>query len=920
MSGIPTGTVTFLFTDIEGSTKLWEEHPEAMRAALGRHDVLLRHVIEAHHGYVFKTMGDAFDAIFATAPDALATALAAQRALAAEAMEVPGGLRVRMALHTGAAAERDHDYFGPALNRVARILSAGHGGQILLSEATRALVEQSLPTDVNLRDHGHHRLKDLARPEHIFQVVTPDLPADFPPLKSLDTLPNNLPRQLTSFVGREREIAEVKRLVSNTYLLTLTGAGGAGKTRLALQVAADLVEMFPDGVWLVELTPLSDPSLVTQTVAFALGVREEHRPLITTLTDSLRPKSLLLLLDNCEHLLLACAQLTETLLRACPHLRVLATSQEGLGVAGELTYRVPSLSLPDLRQLPPLEQLTQFEAIRLFVERAAVSRSGFALTGSNAPVVAQICYRLDGIPLAIELAAARMKVLSVEEIAARLDDRFRLLTAGSRTAPPRHQTLRAALDWSYDLLPEKERTLLRRLSVFAGGWTLEAAEAICAGEGADAYEVLDLLTHLVDKSLAVVIEDQRMKTRYRLLDTVRQYSRERLLEAAEEASTRRLHRGWYVQLAEEAEPELQGPEQTVWLDRLEVEHDNMRAALEFSGSQDDSEQAELRLAGALWRFWEVRGFWTEGREWLEAALSRYSDIVTSARVKALNGAAYLAFFQGDYGRAQTLGEESLALSRKLGDKRGTASCLNILGLEACRLEKYDRAAALGVESLTLSQEVGDKWGVADALLVVGLVARGQGDSAQAAALLEESLTKFRELGHKWGEAITLNNLGLVAREQGDYPRATALLEETLTKFRELGDNWGIAFAEASLGIVAWYRRDYERAAALYKESLTLRSELGDKRGTATCLVGLAGVAGALGQAERAAVLFGAAEALREAIGLPLPPFIRDDYERYVAAARGMLDGAAFAAAWARGRAMTLEQAIDDVMSPSAVPT
>ncbi|HZO88686.1 MAG TPA: adenylate/guanylate cyclase domain-containing protein, partial [Chthonomonadaceae bacterium] len=462
-----SGTLTFLFTDIEGSTRLWEQHPEAMRSALARHDVLLQEAIEQHSGHVFKTIGDAFCAAFDAAPSALAAALSAQRALASEDWQAPIRLRVRMALHTGAAEARGGDYFGPPLNRVARMLAAGHGGQVLLSQAACDLLGDALPEGVSLRDLGRHRLRDLQQSEHLYQLLHPNLPADFPPLRSLEAFAHNLPVQLTSFIGREKEMEEIKRLLSTAHLLTLTGSGGCGKTRLALQVAADRVEEYADGVWLVELAAIADLGLVPQTVAVALGVSEEpNRPLGETLANYLRPKSLLLVLDNCEHLLTACAQLADTLLRTCPKVRILASSREGLGLLGEALYHVPSLSLPDEKRLPTLEQLSQYEAVRLFVERAVLSRPDFAVTAQNAASVVQICSRLDGIPLAIELAAARARALAVEQLAQRLDDRFRLLTGGSRTALPRQQTLRALIDWSYDLLSEAERTLLRRLSVF----------------------------------------------------------------------------------------------------------------------------------------------------------------------------------------------------------------------------------------------------------------------------------------------------------------------------------------------------------------------------------------------------------------------------------------------------------------------
>jgi class 3 adenylate cyclase len=489
-TALPTGTVTFLFTDIEGSTRLWEQHPEAMEAALIRHDELAARIIQQHEGSLVKHRGegDSLFAVFARAADAVAAALTLQQVLRAEPWPATEGhpegmpLQVRVALHTGDAAFRDGDYFGAAVNRCARLRAVAHGGQILLSSATQELVRDALPEEIRFQDLGEHRLRDLARPERVFQLLHPDLPADFPPLSSLNTLPNNLPQQVTSFIGREKEMAEVRRLLSTTRLLTLTGSGGTGKTRVSLQVAADLLEGDGDGVWLVELAPLADPSLVSQAVATALGVREEPgKPLSQTLVEFLKPKRLLLLLDNCEHLLSACAELAGLILRSCPGVQILATSREGLNIPGETTYRLPSLSLPDPRQLPStVESVSQYEAVRLFIDRATAAVPAFAVTNQNAPAVAQLCVRLDGIPLAIELAAARVKAMSVEQINGRIADMFRLLTGGSRTALPRQQTLRAAIDWSYDLLSEKEKILLRRLSVFAGGWALEAAEQVCA--------------------------------------------------------------------------------------------------------------------------------------------------------------------------------------------------------------------------------------------------------------------------------------------------------------------------------------------------------------------------------------------------------------------------------------------------------
>jgi predicted ATPase/class 3 adenylate cyclase len=874
MPDLPSGTVTFLFTDIEGSTQAWERNPAAMRTTLERHDALLRRVIESHGGHVFKTMGDAVCAAFHIPADALKSALAAQLALEEEPHGEAGQLRVRMALHVGAAEARNGDYAGSTLNRVARLLAAGHGGQTLVSQAVYDLIGDALPEGVALRDLGAHSLKDLQQKVQIYQLVHAALPAEFPPLKSLDVLPNNLPTQPTSFVGREREMAEIKRLLALTHLLTLTGAGGNGKTRLALQVAADLLEDYPDGVWLIELAALADTSLVPQAVASALGVREQPgRPLTQTLAEFLKARKALLVLDSCEHVLEACLPLAALLLRACPGVRILATSREALNVPGEASWMVPPLSAPDPRSLPSapvalVSALNQYEGIRLFVERAVLGKSDFALTERNAAALAQICHRLDGIPLAIELAAARVKAMSVDQIATRLDDRFRLLTGGSRMLLPRHQTLRATMDWSYDLLTEGERALLRRLSVFAGGWTLEAAESVCQGDGIEEWEVLELQTHLVEKSLVTVEESPGGETRYRTLGTVQQYARDRLMETGEAAQLRNRHRDWFLELAERAGSELRGPEQARWLDRLEQEHDNLRTALEWSQAKPEGAEAGLRLAGSLYRFWYVRGYLSEGQQWLEGALSTSSGAAALPRAKALHGAGYLTWGQGDLPRARALLEESLALYRKLGDRRGLARTLNSLGLVGFELGETDRASSLWEEGLSLAREIGAQ----------DLV------------------------------STLLNNVGEAARIQGDYERARKLYEEALDMDGEVSTQ-GTAIRLMNLGLVAYSQGDYAAARSFFAKGLGIGRKLRDKGSIASCLEGLAGVYGVREEPERAARLLGAAEALRKAINSPVQTGDRADYDRFVAAARSGLSEETFAVAWAEGQGMAIEQAI-----------
>jgi predicted ATPase/class 3 adenylate cyclase len=756
MTYLPSGTVTFLFTDIEGSTRRWEEHPAAMRATVDRHFALLRATIGAHSGHVFRLQGDGLCAAFATAPQALAAALAAQLTLHEEHWPEGDALRVRMALHTGAAEVQDGDYVGACMNRMGRLLAIGHGGQTLLSRSTYDLVHEALPAGAGLRDLGEHRLRDLSAPEHVFQLLHPELPTEFPPLKSLDTPHHNLPIQLTRFVGRERELAAVQQLLLAERLVTLTGAGGVGKTRLALRLAAELLDGFADGVWLADLAPLADPMLVPQAVASALAVREQpERPLVQTLQDVLRPKHLLLLLDNCEHLVAACAALAEALLRACPELRILATSREALGIAGEATWRVPPLASPDPERLPSLESLVQYEAVRLLLDRAELAAPSFTITQQNAAAVAQVCQQLDGVPLALELAAARIKVLSVEQLAARLSDRFRLLTGGSRSALPRQQTLRALVDWSYDLLTEPEQVLFRRLAVFAGGCTLDAAEGVCAGDGIEPGEVLEHLARLVDKSLVIADPSPASELRYRLPETIRQYSAEKLGEAGEGATLRGRHRDWWLALAERTGPGALDPQRLAWLER---EYDNLRAALRWS---IDSGQAEpgLRLAAGLCDFWYARGYFSEGCAWLAELLALPATTAATARARALEWAGRLAYLQGDeldrqriatslvalgHGalrrgdalRAQLLFNESLGLARDAGDHLAMVLCLE--GLAGVTVEAQpERAVRLAGAAEVVRNQLGARLPETDREQMTRWLAaarRALGDRAYAAAL------------------------------------------------------------------------------------------------------------------------------------------------------------------------------------------
>jgi predicted ATPase/class 3 adenylate cyclase len=708
----PTGTVTFLFTDIENSTTLAREHPETWEAARARHHAILNTAIESNNGYVFQIIGDAFCAAFHKAADAVKASVKAQKDLQDE----PWGeitIYVRMGIHTGEAELNENDYRGYAtLSFVQRLMSAGHGGQILVSSTTENLLREQLPQQINLRDMGLQKFAGVPSPLRIFQVIAPDLPVEFPPLRTLDNLPNNLPTQLTSFVGREKELLDVRKLLHDSRLLTLTGPGGTGKTRLSIQAASEMLDQYPDGVWFVELAPILDPLLVSRTTAIAIGLREEsQRPVIDLLCDYLHEKKMLLILDNCEHLVDACAHMADRILHAAPDTSILASSREALGIGGEVAYRVPSLGLPDVNHLPPVETLSQYEAVKLFIDRATSAVPTFTVTNDNAPAVAQTCSRLDGIPLAIELAAAKIRVLSVEQIAKRLDDRFRLLTGGSRTALERHQTLRAAIDWSYNLLSTNEQTLFHRLSVFVGGWTLEAAEFVCEGGAVQSDDILDLLEQLIHKSL-VIKEEAGNESRFRMLETIRQYTHEKLVESGESNALRDRHLSFFVKLVEQAEPELYRSNQVFWLNKLDDEIDNFRTALEWALPTDV--ESGLRITSVPWRFWEARGYLRELGDWLHQLLERH-PIADALHAHALAVYSYCYYRQANFNEAIRCAEHSWQMSRALSDRQLEGSSLSLLGVITLLQGNVGEGTRLLEQSLAIYRALGDKIGQANAL-------------------------------------------------------------------------------------------------------------------------------------------------------------------------------------------------------------
>ena len=789
--------VTFLFTDIEGSTHLLQRLGDRYAVLLDAHRRLIWDAITGHAGREFGTQGDAVFAAFAQPLDAVWAALSAQRALAHYPWPPGFEFHVRMGIHSGEASLDPGGYVGLAVHEVARICSAAHGRQVVLSETTAAAVRGAgvtLPLGATLADLGLHRLKDLPEPLHLYQLCHPDLPSDVGGLR-LDAVPGNLPKQITRFIGRQAELAEAAgHLAAGHRLLTLTGSGGCGKTRLALQVAAGAVDDFPDGAWLIELAALTEPQLVAQAVASVLDIRDEPgRDLVDVMAEALAVRRLLLVLDNCEHLLLACAELAERLLERCPGVHILATSQETLGVAGEAVTRVAPLALP--KPTDPLDRMAATDAVALFVDRATLTRSDFALIEANRAAVAAICRRLDGIPLAIELAAARVNLLSAAQIAERLDDRFRLLSGGSRTALPRHQTLRATFDWSHDLLSEPEQTLFRRLAVFAGGWTLEATEAIGAGgdgrAGPGGGDTLDLLDRLVSRSL-VVVEEQDGASRFRLLETVRQYATERLVAAGDMPVMRARHLAWCAALARAAEPNLTGPDQAEWLHRLAAEYDNLRAAMEWAASETDSAHELLQLAADLWRFWLVRGHWTEGREWLARALAANTATRDATMARALGAAGDLATEQGDHEAASPLLAASLELWQEVDEAEGIAKALNQLGILARARFEYDASRGLFVDALAIRRSTGNRRGMAVSLRNLGVLAFLQQDHETARALYEEALPLAREVQDKRVIASITYALAAVVAEDGDRQGALLLGKEGLGLARELGDRQLIA--------------------------------------------------------------------------------------------------------------------------------
>ncbi|HCG02655.1 MAG TPA: hypothetical protein DEV93_19195, partial [Chloroflexi bacterium] len=846
---LPSGTVSFLLTDVEGSTGRWDRNPAAMRLAMEAHDAVLGRLVTAHGGVQVESgrEGDSILATFTRASDAVACAVAMQRELAAEAWPEGADVHIRIAINSGEAEVRSGHYYGPPVYRCARLMATAHGDQVLLTQATRDLVVDAMPEGVALRELGKHGLRNLTRPEVVFQVIAAGLRAEFPPLKSMDPGRHNLPVSPTGFVGRAAELAEIKERLAANRMLTLTGAGGTGKTRLALQAASELLEDFKDGVWLVELASLSQPELVAQAAAEALGVREEAgRPIAKTLSEWLRDKNLLLLLDNCEHLVPAVVTVADQLLRECVDVRLLATSRAALRVNGEAITRVGPLSESD--------------SVVLFAARSSAVQPAFRLSEDNSRLVVQICRRVEGIPLAIELAAGRARLMAPSEILARLEDSFDVLAGGSRSADARHETLKGTMDWSYWLLSEEEQRLFRRLSVFVGGFAMEAAEAVCGGEGVGS--VLGLVGQLVDKSLVTPLEAIDVPTRYTILETVREYGRGRLIEHAELESTQRRHAAYFAQLADTAHAKFAGPESKRWLKLLGADVDNLRGVFDVGVL---SPSTTLELAAALDEFWAARAEFSEGRSRLEAALRNTSE-PNLTRAQALRAAGTMAWAQGDQPGASDYCEQALGLSRALGDPEG--------------------------EALSLQQ--------------LGQIAIQQEDFSHARIYLDGALEIATRLRFERIRALCEWRLGMVALFTKNMARAGEHIRASLDLSREQSDAEMVALSLLMLGNIDLWQGRLNDARARLRESLEVLRVEGSPRSIANLLESLAAVAAARDQKNRALWLGGAAEGLRKHIGVaPSSPFHREISSRLEA----LKQGEDALHAWQSGAQMSREEAI-----------
>jgi predicted ATPase/class 3 adenylate cyclase len=964
-SHLPGGTVTFLFTDIEGSTDLLHRLGDGYANVLADQRRIFREVIPRWNGQEVDTQGDSFFISFPRATEAVCAAVEIQRTLAEYDWPGESQIRVRMGIHTGEPLVAAEGYIGIDVHRAARIGNIGHGGQVLLSQTTTALVIDDLPDEVSLVDLGEYRLKDVQRPEHIHQLSVESLPAEFPPLKSVEMVSDagvddqpthNLPPDLTPFIGRERELDSIKGLIRDKShrLLTLVGVGGIGKTRLALKTASELVDRYPDGVRFVELANLSDPDLVPQFVASEYGVSArdamEGRDVTDVLTAYLCDKSALMVLDNCEHLIKPCAILAERLLRECPGVDLIATSRENLGVQGEVSFPVPTMEVPE--EQISISDFVLYEAARLFVDRAKAALPEFKPSLESFDPIIRICRQLDGIPLAIELAAARVKLLEPTQIADRLQDSFDFLVGGPRTALPRHQTLEATMEWSYSLLTAEEKDQFIKLSVFAGGWSLENAESLMKDDLGDSAElsvgIIDLLSNLVDKSLVVVVRREGV-VRYRMLEPVRQFAGSKLSESGSEEAFRMRHADLFIEMAERADPKLRTGEQLVWLELLDREHENMRTALSWLLKTEEVDGA-AKLIGDLGWYWWIRGLWLQAWKWMKMVFESEEEPIPGLKAKAMYRTAGLDVIRGKLSGRLELVEDALDICTDLNDTEGIAWCLNLLGQAMTYTrDDLDKGAEYLTKSIDLFKSIGDLWGVAWSIRYLGQIRDLQDDFEESVILHRKAIEQFDEIGDTWNVAHSLYLFGLGLQEHGEFEQARRQFELCYTKCKIVRDEFISAHALQGIGMVeldtgqydqaevhlrsalefmqrigdetcssrvfgnlssiAEYAGDLEKATFLRRRSLRGYRDLIRTDGIIMNLVHLASIAMESGLNVRAARLLGAAQAYFEGAQSSLAPVHREEFEQIVDTFREIREDDNFKQNYAEGFALEAQDAI-----------
>lgn len=914
----PTGLVTFLFTDIEGSTKLAQDFPEMLQCALDRHHSIMQNAIESNNGFVFKIAGDAFYCAFEKAEDAVKTAVDAQLNLANESWN-DAVIKTRIGIHTGNAEWSGNGYMGYlTLARTARVMSAAYGEQILISnDAFRLLndlkefkTKSNQSGDLNslslrefktisFRDLGERRLKDVIQPIRLFQILAKGLREDFPPLKTLDERPNNLPVQLTNFIGRENEIREVKNLLADSRLLTLVGAGGTGKTRLSIQASADLIDEFSNGVWIVELAPIRDPLLIPVVIARSVGINEQpNQEIEITLIDFFKEKELLMIFDNCEHLIKDCTLLIEIILHICPGIKIIATSREALRCEGETRYRVDSLAYPEPDETYTPLQLLQFEAVRLFIERAIAINSNFRIDNKNAPALVQICYQLDGIPLAIELAAARIKILSLEKICEKLDDRFKLLTGGKRTALPRQQTLRALIDWSYDLLSEKEKLLLQRLSVFSGGWSLEEAGKICSDEHIDESEITDILDNLLAKSL-INSKENTESMRFYMLETIKQYSKEKLIEQPE---LNRRHFSYFKSLADHEQMKAEGIGQNEWIKLIEIDLNNIRAAIHWTSENEPDEAC--KLVNDLTEFWDIKGYFWEGLQTCQRILNSNLSISEIQKAKLLYSAGLMSHNIGNISDAERFSKESLAIFRKSKNKKGVALCLDMLGvISSINPARINEAKEYYSEALLILRELGMKKEIATTLYNFSFIAITEGNADLSLQYRLESLNIYREMKNKHEVARVLVSLCSLELIRKNFESARNYIEESLAISNQLGDKYLISINLTNLALIYSGQNENKKALEFFNRAIIIMKECGYKSSIVAVLVFIGDELLKLGDNDKAIVSYKESILLgsetcneyflaRNLFGIGMSYYNKNDYEnalRYFSIVKTLTD-------------------------------